>query len=276
MAAAAVGARIYVVGGFARNGATLGVVEVLDTATGRWERGRDVPVPVNHAMAATAGGTVYVFGGYRADGAPSPTAYRADGDDWRPVADLPEGRAAGTAVSVAGRVYLAGGIAPGGRLADRMLVYDVTGDRWTTAPGPPTRREHLGGAAFEGQVYTVGGRAAGQGNMSAVEAYDPATDRWTTLPALPTARGGLSAAATCSGQVVAVGGEARSTFPEVEAFDVTTRTWRTLPPLPTPRHGLGVVAVGTMLYVLAGGPEPGLHVSAAAEALDLAPLGGCR
>src|SRR6266550_7980112 len=166
VAAAAVGARIYVVGGFARNGATLGVVEVLDTATGRWERGRDVPVPVNHAMAATAGGTVYVFGGYRADGTPSPTAFRADGDDWRPVADLPEGRAAGTAVSVAGRVYLAGGIAPGGRLADRMLVYDVTGDRWTTAPGPPTRREHLGGAAFDGQVYTVGGRAAGQGNMS--------------------------------------------------------------------------------------------------------------
>src|SRR6266550_2729086 len=77
VAAAAVGARIYVVGGFARNGATLGVVEVLDTATGRWERGRDVPVPVNHAMAATAGGTVYVFGGYRADTYTVPPAVAA-------------------------------------------------------------------------------------------------------------------------------------------------------------------------------------------------------
>ena len=45
--------------------------------------------------------------------------------------------------------------------------------------------------------------------------------------------------------------------------------WRSLPPLPTPRHGLGVVAVGDTVYVLAGGPRPGLHTSAANEAIHL-------
>jgi N-acetylneuraminic acid mutarotase len=276
VAAAVAGTRIYVVGGYARDGATLGTVEVYDIATGRWDRGPDLPVAVNHAMAASVRGTAYVFGGYRGDGTPSSAAFRSERDGWRAVADLPEGRAAGTAVPVDGRVYLAGGIGPGGRLAERMLVYDVSGDRWVSGPGPPTRREHLGGAAFDGRLYTVGGRAAGRGNLSAFEAYDPGTGRWTALPALPTARGGLAGAATCSGQVVAVGGEAAATFPEVEAFDVASATWRALPPLPTPRHGLGVVAAGTVLYALAGGPQPGLHVSAAAEALDLAPLGRCR
>jgi Kelch motif len=86
---------------------------------------------------------------------------------------------------------------------------------------------------------------------------------------LPTPRGGLAATATAGGLVVAVGGEAAATFPQAEAFDPASGRWRSLPPLPTPRHGLGVVAVGDVVYVLAGGPRPGLHTSAANEAIDL-------
>jgi hypothetical protein len=86
---------------------------------------------------------------------------------------------------------------------------------------------------------------------------------------LPTARGGLAATATAGGQVVAVGGEAATTFPQAEALDVASGRWRSLPPLPTPRHGLGVVAVGDTVYVLAGGPQPGLHTSPANEAITL-------
>jgi hypothetical protein len=86
---------------------------------------------------------------------------------------------------------------------------------------------------------------------------------------MPTPRGGLAAGATSNGFVVAPGGEADSTFAEVEAFDVEEGRWVVLPPMPTARHGLGVVAVGTTIHVIAGGPTPGLSVSAAHEALDL-------
>jgi Kelch motif len=274
--AAASGTRIYVVGGYRGDGSTVGTVEVFDTATGRWEVGPDLPVAVNHAMAATVDDSVYVFGGYFTGSVPSTKAFRLEPAGWREIADLPDGRAAGTAVPVGGSVYLAGGIATGKRLADRMLVYDVAADRWSTAAGPPTAREHLGGAGFGGRVFTVGGRAAGAGNFTAFEVYDPRTERWTSLPDLPTRRGGLAAAATCSGHVVAVGGEAAATFAEAEAFDVRKGVWLSLPPLPTPRHGLGAVAIGTVLYTLAGGPHPGLHVADSTEAIDLAPLGACR
>jgi hypothetical protein len=37
----------------------------------------------------------------------------------------------------------------------------------------------------------------------------------------------------------------------------------------TPRHGLGVVSFGDTVYAIAGGPEPGLHVSSANEFLTL-------
>jgi hypothetical protein len=173
-------------------------------------------------------------------------------------------------VAAGGKVYLAGGLGPGG-LARAMLVYDPAADRWSVAPGPPTPREHLGGAAADGRVYTVGGRAAGQGNFDTAEMFDPATSRWSSLPPLPTARGGLAAAAA-GGFVVAVGGEGAATFEEAEAFDVARGVWRSLPPLPTPRHGLGAATIGMVLYTLSGGPKPGLHVASTAEALDLGPL----
>jgi hypothetical protein len=263
------------VGGFTVDGTTVATVEVFDTRTGQWSAAQPLPVAVDHPMAATVDGTVYVFGGYLANKAPSAAAFRLEPSGWRTLAELPQARAAGTAVMVGSSVYVAGGIAPGGGLAEQMLVYDTASGRWSTAPAPPTRREHLGGAGFGGRVYTVGGRAAGAGNLAAFEAYDPRTGAWVTLPELPTRRGGLAAAATCSGFLVAAGGEADATFSEAEAFDVRAGTWRSLPPMPTPRHGLGVVAVGTALYTLAGGPRPGLHVSAATESLDLASLGAC-
>jgi N-acetylneuraminic acid mutarotase len=271
VAAAADGQHVWVAGGFGRDGATLATVERYDLARDRWERGPDLPVAANHAMAATLGGSVYVVGGYRADGTVGRGAFRLQAGRWLPVTELPEGRAAGVAVALDGRLYLAAGVGPHG-LAGSMLVYDPGGDRWTSAPGPPTPREHLGGAGFAGRLYTLGGRAAGQGNLAAAEAFDPRSGRWEALPDLPTRRGGLAAAATANGFVVAVGGEGEATFEQAEAFDVRAGQWRSLPPLPTPRHGLGVVGVGTVLYALVGGPRPGLHVSAASEAIDLAPL----
>ena len=239
VAAAAVGRRIWVLGGYAPDGATLATAEVYDTVANTWSRGPDLPVAVNHAMAATLDGVLYVAGGN--DGRrPSDQVARLDGDRWRRLAPLPQGRQAGGLVALDGRLYLVGGVVEGG-LASDTQVYDRTADRWAPAPGLPTPREHLGAAAARGRVYVVGGRTGGIGSN-------------------------LGAA---GGQVAAVGGEAAATFPEAEALDTRSGRWRSLPPLPTPRHGLGVVAVGEVVYVLAGGPRPGLHTSAANEAIDL-------
>ena len=267
-AAAAVGGRIWVLGGYGPDGATLATAEVYDTAAGTWARGPDLPVAVNHAMAATLDGALYVAGGN--DGTrPSTQLARLDGDRWRTLAPLPQGRSAGGLIALDGRLYLVGGVVSGGLAADTQ-VYDPAADRWSPAPGLPTPREHLGAAASGGKLYVVGGRVGGVGNnLAAAEAFDPGSGRWSAVADLPTARGGLAATATAAGQVVAVGGEAAATFPQAEAFDPASGRWRSLPPLPTPRHGLGVVAVGDTVYVLAGGPRPGLHTSAANEAIDL-------
>jgi hypothetical protein len=65
-----------------------------------------------------------------------------------------------------------------------------------------------------------------------------------------------------------VGGEGRDgTIGEVYAYAVGARRWSRLADLPTQRHGLGVVAFRGDVYAIGGGPEPGLTVSAATEAL---------
>jgi hypothetical protein len=69
---------------------------------------------------------------------------------------------------------------------------------------------------------------------------------------------------------VSVGGEAPSgTIGSVFAYGPASKRWDRLPDLPTPRHGLAVVAVGRRVFVIAGGPKPGLFVSGANESLDL-------
>jgi hypothetical protein len=65
-----------------------------------------------------------------------------------------------------------------------------------------------------------------------------------------------------------VGGEEPGgTIASVYRFTVATRRWQRLPDLPTPRHGLGVAALAGRVYVVAGGPMPGLSVSGANESI---------
>jgi N-acetylneuraminic acid mutarotase len=268
VAAAAVEGRIYVMGGFVPPGRTVAIVEVYDTAADTWSRGPDLPLAVNHGMAATADGVVYALGGYAGESdlsAPTNRAFALRGDRWEDLPLMPEVRAAAGAAAIGGKIYVAGGVGPDG-LADRTLVFDTAARTWSEAPGVTTPREHLGVATDGAKLFVTGGRPP---NTDRLEAFDPSTGDWERLDDMPTARGGLAAAGTANGLIVAAGGEAEKTFPEVEAYDPEKGTWVRLEGLPTPRHGLGVVAVGNTVYVLAGGPQPGFAFSGANEALDL-------
>jgi hypothetical protein len=273
--AASDGVRVFVIGGLVEGGRTVATVEAFDPMSGSWEAAPDLPVPVNHAMSTSLGGAVYVFGGYSGPGLanPSDQAFVLHDGSWRELPRMPESRAAAGAAVVEDKMYVAGGVGSRG-LADRVLVFDPALGAWSKVAGLPTRREHLGVAGFDGRLYVVGGRTKGIGtNLGALEAYDPSTNMWFTLPDMPTPRGGIAAISTSNGFVAAAGGESDTTFDEVEAFDVRSGRWISLPSLPTARHGLGMAVLGTVLYVIAGGPEPGLAFSAANEAIDLAGLG---
>jgi N-acetylneuraminic acid mutarotase len=267
VAAAPLGGRIVVVGGFLASGANSRRVDAYDPARDGWARLPDLPVSVDHAAAASARGRLVVVGGYGADRQPLRAAFLFDGSGWRTLPPPPEERAAAAATATApGTVWVVGGRTRDG-LARTMLALDLKTLRWRVLPGPRPR-EHLAVTALGGTVYAIGGRSSGYDtNLATVQSYDPRTARWRRLPDLPSPRGGTGATAI-AGRIVSVGGESpQGTERTVWALRPAARRWTRLPDLPTPRHGLGVVALGGRVWVLAGGPEPGLTVSGAVESL---------
>jgi Ca2+-binding RTX toxin-like protein len=270
---------IVVAGGFDTSSETVATVELYDPKRDAWTPGPPLPIAVDHVMGASLGGTVYVFGGYTSNGAPSDRAFALRDGTWEALPSMPEPRAAAGAAAAGGEIYIAGGIGSND-LATSTLVFDPSGSgSWTSAPGLREPREHLGVTSFDGRVYVLGGR--GGGDLSAsTEVFNPKTGSWRRLPDMPTARGGVAAGATRDGFLVVPGGEGASTddgtFPQVEAFDVEHERWVSLPPLPTPRHGLGVVGIGNTLYTLAGGPQAGFAFSGVVEAIDLGALVALR
>jgi Kelch motif/Galactose oxidase, central domain len=273
VAAAAVGNEIVVVGGFLPSGASSSRVDAYSPGRNRWRRLPNLPVEVNHPMAAAARGRFYVLGGYGATG-PLRTAYVFSRGRWTRLPDMPETRAAAGAAVVGRTLYVMGGVTDGGRIGNRELArtglaFSLDTRRWSTIAGP-TPREHLGVTAARGAVYVVAGRTAGfDTNLDLVEVYAPSRRTWSRLPSVPGRRGGTGATAA-SNSIVSVGGEATDgTIRSVYRFDFATRRWRRLRDMRTPRHGLAVVGFRGRVYAIAGGPTPGLSVSAANEYLVL-------
>ena len=249
-----------------RNGRNTGRADAYSPARNRWRRLPDLPVTVDHAMAAGAEGRVYVVGGYGPGGAID-DGFVLRGGRWVPLPSMPAPRAAAGAAIVGGKLYVVGGVEGPGRLARDAFSFDLRASRWSVIRGPRPR-EHLGAAALGGQVYAVAGRTAGlDTNLDTVEAFDPRSGRWRAVPPVPGTRGGTAAAAV-SGRLVSAGGEAPGgTVPTVYAYSPSTRRWRQLPRMRTSRHGLGLVGWRGRAYALAGGPQPGLTVSGANEVL---------
>lgn len=281
--------RVFTIGG----AGGLDRVERYDPSTDHWDRAPDLPVGVDHAMAAAVEGLqsaapqgVFVFGGYLASGSPTARSFRFDATAarWEEIAPMPGPRAAGAAVAAGGNIFIVGG-ADGTRLIAPTYRYDVAARQWRTIAPMPTPRDHLAAVAVNGQVCAVGGRQLSlSANLPAFECYDPRSDSWTRLPDAPTPRGGIGAA-EYDQRIYVTGGEQPSgTFRQLDIFDIRTNAWTRGPDLPTARHGLGVVVVqptktldagGKLVFTparlvaLAGGPTPGGSQTPICEALDL-------
>jgi len=143
------GREIVVVGGFLESGANSSRVDAFSPASTRWRRLPDLPVPVDHAMAASYKGLVYVVGGYGVDRRPLRSMFVFSGGAWRALPQLSEPRAAAGAAVAAGRLYVVGGIGPSGP-ATTALWFDLVRRRWSLIPGP-TPESILGLPPFRGR-----------------------------------------------------------------------------------------------------------------------------
>ena len=261
VAVAALGGKVYVIGGFGSTREPVDIVEVYDPATDVWRTVAPLPIPIHHAAAAVVDGRLFVVGGYTGGRVQSTTLgtvfeYEPSQNTWRGRAQMPTRRGGLAVAAVGGRLYALGGAAD--RATNTHEVYDVAADRWSRANPMPTARDHLAAVVFEGRVWALGGRESFFGTQYAnVEIYDPATDSWQTGTPLASARGGLAAAAL-GDKIFVFGGEAPlRIWSATEMYDRTINTWVAKAPMPTARHGIGAAVVDGRIYVPGGAQEPG-------------------
>ena len=144
VAAAALGSRIVVVGGFLANGGNSRRVDSYDPQRDSWTRLPDLPVSVDHAAAASWRGRLVVVGGYGADREPLRAAFLYDGRRWRRLPAPPEERAAAAAAATPGR--------------RRSSTHTAL-----RSPGPAARRPRSTGIAPLLAARSGAGGAAGRG-----------------------------------------------------------------------------------------------------------------
>ncbi len=273
VAAAAIGAKVYVVGGLIRAGSTNRLF-IYDPFTDTWLEGAPLPIlgGVDHPNVAAVSGKVYFLGGIRiGTGFVTGRTFEYDPADntWTERAPMPIPRAASGVAALGGRIYVAGGLADSGSVSS-FEAFDPTTNSWTVLPPMPTARDHLTAQAVGSKFYAIAGRRGGS-NFNVNEEYDPVTNTWTARASIPTPRGGLGSG-TIGGRIQVFGGEGPSgtpegTFPQNEEYDPSTDTWRILAPMPTPRHGIyGATVDGRRLFVPSGGPRAGGFFSSVHEA----------
>ncbi len=265
---------IYVIGGFDESGKVTDIVEIYNITNNTWTKATPLPEPLHHTAAASYNDKIYVVGGYTSPWSPSNKLFIYDPvqNKWLEGKQMPTARGALSVNFINGTLYAIGGS------SDRPLnsneAYDPSSNTWTTKALMPTARHHAGSAVVDGKIFVIGGRVSGSlENISVNEAYDPEQDKWiTNLEAMPTKRSGIAAAATAtapvnSSNIYVFGGEEPSkTFNNNEKYDARTNKWTAEPPMPTARHGLGAVYIeDDKIYVIGGGPQPGLSVSSANE-----------
>jgi N-acetylneuraminic acid mutarotase len=155
-AMAAVGGKLYVVGGVEPRGVTTRL-DVYDIARRRWSRGPDMEVAREHLGAAALGRSVYVLAGRTAAGNLT-AAERFDTRSraWERLPEMDRDRGGNSAAAAGGRVVVFGGEEGAGTIRE-VEAFDPRTRRWTRLADMPTPRHGLGAVGLGNSVFAVQG-----------------------------------------------------------------------------------------------------------------------
>lgn len=270
MATVAHGGEIWLIGGLNADGSATDETWRFDPATGSWTEGPAVDEPIHHAAAVSTGEVLYVIGGYRGGGFDRPRAtvlaLDDDGEAWAEATPLPAPRAAGGAAWDGGRIVYGGGVTAGA-VAD-VLALSPGDAEWIRIGAMRAPREHLSATSDgEGRVWLLGGRALSLStNTGAVDLVEGLVV--TRVAELETPRGGAAAFHLEGIGACLAGGEQPDRALDAVECIGPDGSRLTLPELAVAVHGHGAAVVDGAAYVVLGGPQPLLTVSATVQRLD--------
>jgi len=276
---AAVGSRIYVIGGYTYSGTiqqVCAIVEAYDTDTRTWS----TKTPMTHAranlVAAAVNGKIYAIGGScnNPPEYPSATGYVEEydpvGNTWTDKASMPVAKWDPRAVANGNDISCIGGNSGAPNfLYTYNQVYNTVSNTWTDkaripATSGPTASAipiltGFGIGAINGKIYVAAGEASGGGAASlsnTLWSYSDATNAWTNvIPNIPFARERVASFVANDHLFIAGGdtGWAQGLgTTEVWEYLPESLTWKLKNPLPVETHDMRAVKVGATVYLIGG------------------------
>jgi len=204
-AAAVLGERIYLIGGFnTTTNVPTAEVRVYDLRTRQWTRAAPLPAPRGGHAAIVLDGAIHVVGGGNdLTTLANHDVYDAATDAWHARAALPRSEGSPAAAVIDGKLYAIGGRS-GPADFGNVDIYDPATDRWTS--GPPIEPRGTSGADVRcGGIELFGGESqARRASLGDALRLRPG-ETWQALPPLPTPRN-FARAVVLRGAVYVVGG----------------------------------------------------------------------
>lgn len=184
IAAAVLGDRIYVPGGYDAMDQAIATVEVYDPQTDAWSQVAPLPTPLFAYAIAALDGKLYLFGGHNGmHYLDTVFIYDPASDTWTMGTPMSERRGFCAAAVVGERVYVLGGYDEQTESA-LCEVYEPAKegsgeDPWTRLAPMRMGRGGLAAIAVENYIYAIGGGWTQY--LSFNERYDVSKDEWTVF-----------------------------------------------------------------------------------------------
>ena len=225
-AAAVIGHRIYLIGGFdTTTNVPTAQVLVYDTDTHEWDSAAPLPHPRGGLAVAVLDGRIHAIGGGNSKSTLAEhTSYDPATDRWSILAPLPRSMGSPAAVVHNGSLYSIGGRSGLEDFGD-VWRFDSSADRWVAGPGIPPRGT-AGAVSACGSLFVFGGESQPLARvLGDVLRWDSPGNSWVAAPPLPTPRN-FARAVIYQGGVLVVGGSlepgsshSSTGSPIVERFD---------------------------------------------------------
>ncbi len=239
--AAAIGSKIYLVGG--TNGERhFNATSCFDVETKKFR----VLGPMHSARCYISltelDGYLYALGGY--DGSrrlKTMERFDPEKNQWSLMAPMKTQRSDAGCAALGGKIYVAGGF-DGIIQLDSVEVYTPKNNKWSTVPKMSTKRSGVSCVALNGDLYVLGG-FDGNRRLRSCEKFDPRTKKWTTIPEMMTTRSNFSAVVVEDTIMVIGGFNGYTTSELVECFDPALNCWCSSSDLRVHRSALSVCVV---------------------------------
>ena len=237
--------KIYFAGGW--NGASNSDFELYDPTLNSWSSLTPLSVPRSGIANAVLNDKLFLIGG---EGYSFVDVFDPVTEQWSNAQALPSVVTKGTAITVAGKIYLLGGQNGNGDKLNQVLEYNPDLNSWSQKANMQYARHGLKAVYFDGRIWVIGGRNIS--TLDVVESFDIQSNSWRIENSLSSSRDWPAVWVTEDGIFVAGGDNSGTNLNSIEFYDRHSKQWILVGDLPSALRNSGATVVQNKVYLISG------------------------